>query len=113
MIEIFFSPCYEKEDQNFYIDSRNGNDRTDGQSPKTSWRSLKRIKKANFSIEDSLLLHKGSVFTGILKLSVKGKAENPFVVDAYGSDWKPRIQAPNVSFYTVLVCNSDYLRNIQ
>lgn len=36
MIEIFFSPCYEKEDQNFYIDSRNGNDRTDGQSPKTS-----------------------------------------------------------------------------
>ena len=47
---------------------------------------MKRIKQANFSIEDSLLLHKGSVFTGILKLSVKGKAENPFVVDAYGSD---------------------------
>lgn len=109
MIEVFFSPCYGKEGQNFYIDSRNGNDRADGQSPKTAWKSLERIKKANFSAGDSLLLCRGSVFTGILELSVKGKAGNPFVVDAYGSGRKPRIQAPDASLYTVLVCNSDYL----
>ena len=37
MIEVFFSPCYGKDGQNFYIDSRNGNDRADGQNPKTAW----------------------------------------------------------------------------
>ena len=95
--------------QNYYVDAQNGDDRADGKSEKTAWKSLSRTKEIQLNAGDSLLLRRNSSFNGLLEVSAEGMAGRPVVIGAYGTGRKPCIQAPDSSLYTVLVRNSDYL----
>ena len=108
-----FVPAHAKSKprggQNYYVDAQNGDDRDDGKSEKTAWKSLLRTKELQLRAGDSLLLRRNSSFNGLLEVSAEGKAGRPVVIGAYGTGRKPCIQAPDSSLYTVLVRNSDYL----
>ena len=44
--------------QNYYVDAQNGDDRADGKSEKTAWKSLSRTKEIQLNAGDSLLLRR-------------------------------------------------------
>lgn len=106
---------YAKGGRNFYIDAANGDDKADGRSPRSAWRTLARIHDANFTPGDSLLLKRGSTFNERLGLSAQGTAAKPIVIDAYGVGAKPKVNAPDGSMYAVLLENASYmvLQNIE
>ena len=81
--------------QNYYVDAQNGDDRADGKSEKTAWKSLSRTKEIQLNAGDSLLLRRNSSFNGLLEVSAEGMAGRPVVIGAYGTGRKPCIQAPD------------------
>ena len=92
-----FVPAHAKSKprggQNYYVDAQNGDDRADGKSEKTAWKSLLRTKELQLRAGDSLLLRRNSSFNGLLEVSAEGKAGRPVVIGAYGTGRKPCIQA--------------------
>ena len=79
------------------VDAQNGDDRADGKSEKTAWKSLSRTKEIQLNAGDSLLLRRNSSFNGLLEVSAEGMAGRPVVIGAYGTGRKPCIQAPDSS----------------
>ena len=76
----------------YYLDSREGCDNADGQSPQTAWRSLTRAGKHLFAPGDRLLLRRGCVWTGeTLSPQGSGESEAPISIDAYGEGARPLI----------------------
>ncbi len=104
-----------KEGVNYYFDSENGNDANNGLSEGQAWKNIDKIKDIRLAAGDSLLFCRGSVFSGILEISVQGRSDCRFVVDAYGKGKKPCITAPDSSLYAVCIKNSDYvtLQNLE
>lgn len=72
----------------YYIDGA-GDDRNDGLTPETAW---KTTDHANRTIAggDTVLLRRGGIFYGTVKL-LSGTGENPTVLGAYGEGDKPKI----------------------
>ena len=84
-----FVPAHAKSKprggQNYYVDAQNGDDRADGKSEKTAWKSLLRTKELQLRAGDSLLLRRNSSFNGLLEVSAEGEAGRPAVIGAYGT----------------------------
>lgn len=116
---ISFQSCNnaggDKIGVNYYLDAQNGNDANNGLSEKQAWKSIGKIKDVHLKPGDSLLLRRGSVFTGIMEICAQGQAERRIVIDAYGQGKKPCITAPDSSLYAICVRNSDYvtLQNLE
>ncbi len=70
----------------FHLDALAGDDRHDGGTPATAWKSLERANRHAFKSGDVLLLRRGSVFRGALHLSVQAGADTPFRVGDYGRE---------------------------
>src|SRR5258705_12599735 len=75
---------------NYYLSTK-GNDFQNGTSPLTPWRTLKRLSEAMQLLQagDSILLERGSVFAGGLKMSASGNEGKEIYVGAYGLGAKP------------------------
>ncbi|WP_188189139.1 right-handed parallel beta-helix repeat-containing protein [Nonomuraea sp. SYSU D8015] len=70
----------------YYVDAVNGNDSLAGTSPATAWKTLTKASAASLDPGDKLLLSRGSTWRGQqLKITGKGTAAAPIVVDAYGT----------------------------
>lgn len=95
--------------KNYYIDSSAGNDTAGGRSPQTAWRSFAPLSDLKLHAGDSLLLRRGSFFTGNLRLSASGKPGKEIVVSAYGEGDKPKIAAPDDSEFAVEIKNSNHI----
>jgi hypothetical protein len=74
-------------------DSRRGNDNAAGSSAHAPWKSLERANAAEFQPGDRLLLRRGSVFRGGLKLRLAGTAEKPIEIASYDKGPDPVINA--------------------
>lgn len=70
----------------FHLDAQSGDDSRDGAAPTTAWKSLERANRHTFKPGDVLLLRRGSVFKGALRLSVQATAAAPFRVGHYGRE---------------------------
>jgi len=70
----------------FYVDSRTGHDGAGGLSPSEAWRTLEKASGRTYRAGDRLLLRRGSVFSGTLKLHALGSAAAPVIVDCYGRE---------------------------
>lgn len=81
----------------FHLDSWSGNDDNDGLSPKTAWKTLERASSESYEAGDQLLLCKGRIYEGSLRLNVNGTKNSPVVVSSYnskvGADTLPVIDA--------------------
>ena len=103
-------PCPGSErGVNYYIDAVSGNDAASGLSAGEAWRSLSKVCGLRLQPGDSLLLRRGTTFCGQLEVSGRGMSARRIVVGAYGVGEKPRVVAPDSSYYAVRVRNSDYL----
>lgn len=104
-----------KTGTNYYLDAQNGDDANNGLSEQQAWKSIDKVKDVHFKPGDSLLLRRGSTFTGIMEICAQGEAERRIVIDAYGQGDKPCITAPDSSLYTICIKNSDYvtLQNVE
>lgn len=78
----------------FYVSSFRGDDRNDGTSAQTAFRTLEKINCQERQPGDQILLERGSVFRNeFLHIFAGGSKEAPVVVDAYGEGDLPRIEA--------------------
>ena len=76
----------------FYVSS-NGSDLSDGQSPHSSWKTIKKLNSefSGFTPGDKVLFRRGDTFYGTILLSASGIAGKPIILGAYGAGEKPII----------------------
>ncbi|MCF1713709.1 right-handed parallel beta-helix repeat-containing protein [Flavihumibacter sp. RY-1] len=74
--------------RNFYF-SETGNDRSNGKSPRSAWRSLQRLTGLRLQSGDTLFFERGSVFEGGINLHQSGEMGKPIVITAYGTGEAP------------------------
>lgn len=76
----------------YYVDSSMGKDSYSGNSALTPWKSLTKASKVKLKPGDSLLLKRGSAWSGSLSVSRSGTATAPITIDAYGEGPLPLIR---------------------
>ena len=80
----------------FYVDSVSGDDKNNGTSPKTPWKTLDKVNAYTlFKPGDKIRLKRGSIFRGELIPTVSGTADKPIVFNAYGRGINPEIRRTN------------------
>ena len=75
---------------NYYL-SANGNDRNNGNSAETSWKTIERLNKQKLIAGDSVLFKRGDIFTGEIVAGNSGSKKLSIIYGAYGSGEKPII----------------------
>lgn len=77
----------------YYLDSDNGMDSNNGLSAEKAWKSLSKANSVEFKAGDTLRIKRGSRFLGSLSFEITAKADQPFVVEAFGEGPIPVIDA--------------------
>lgn len=75
----------------YFLDSVAGSDANSGNTPTTAWKTPTNLVSAAIAPGTSILLSRGSQFTGQITLTASGTAAHPIVVDAYGTGAQPLI----------------------
>ena len=103
--------------QTYYVDVQTGNDRNSGFSPTKAWKTLRQINITTFKPGDSILLHSGQTWEGMLFPRGSGEEGHPIVISKYGGDEQPKIHGGHNdpmdfegirSIQTVLLHNQQY-----
>lgn len=76
---------------NYYVDSKHGNDKNYGLTPKYAWQSIQKVNNSQFQPGDSILFKSGCVWREELNLSSSGSLTNPIVISSYANGLKPKI----------------------
>lgn len=76
---------------NYYVSA--AGDNTTGLSPAHAWRTISKINSSLGIVNagDSILFHRGEIFTGTITISKNGISGFPIIFDAYGIGDKPII----------------------
>ena len=74
----------------FYVSSE-GDDNSDGLTPESAWRPLKKVNDATLGFADTVMFRCGDVFRGSL-IPQSGRAEQPIVYMSYGEGQKPVLE---------------------
>ena len=94
----------------FYVDSRNGDDSRDGTSPAAAWKTFRNVNGKVLGPGERLLLRRGGVFNGELRLSAKGKPGSWAEIGAYGEGMNPQIRRNrHINERCVSLDNPEYL----
>jgi hypothetical protein len=76
----------------YYISSSEGSDSNDGLSPQSAWKNLDKIYlKYTFGPGDQILLNRGDVWDGQVRMSARGTAAAPVLLGSYGTGRNPII----------------------
>jgi hypothetical protein len=76
----------------YYIDSINGNDRNDGLSPESAWKTFDVANKTEFSPGSEIYLRRGGKYAGTLSPKGDGKELAPNIIGAFGEGEAPIIE---------------------
>lgn len=79
--------------ETFYLDSHGGNDTHSGRAADQAWKSLSRANESLFKPGDILVLKRGGRHQGGLSLTLRGTAQQPIIIAAYGEGPAPIIDA--------------------
>lgn len=99
--------------RNFYVDSKTGNDRYSGSTPKEAWKTIQRISQQKLKAGDKIYLSGKIHFQGSLRLTnLEGTKELPVVITSYG---KGQAVIESGDSLALLAQNCKYLKikNIQ
>jgi hypothetical protein len=72
----------------FYVSAATGDDRGDGRSPQSPWKSLEKVNTADLQPGDKVLFRRGDVWRGTL-IPHSGREGAPITYGAYGEGEKP------------------------
>ena len=81
----------------YYVDAAHGDDKADGTSAATAWRSIARVNAQAFKPGDTILFKRGNIFRGPTLQLASGEPGKPVTYSAYGEGHKPIIQ-PSLDF---------------
>jgi 3-phytase len=76
----------------YYVDAVAGSDSSAGTSPQTAWKSLAKANTVVLAPGTSVLLARGSSFSGPLRPSGSGSSTSPAVIGAYGTGAAPVVR---------------------
>ena len=94
MLFMCFPNAVTAAGRTYYVDSENGNDNNNGLTTVGAWKNISKLNSVTFSAGDRIYLKAGSVWSGqYLRPSGSGTAQQPIVIDMYGSGEKPIINA--------------------
>ena len=83
--------------QTYYVSSRNGDDRNNGRSPETAWKTINEVNRQISTIRagNSVLFERGGIYYGSIAFptntNVRGLADSPIIFGAYGNGNLPVI----------------------
>ena len=81
----------------YYIDANNGNDKSDGRSKETAWKTLDRLHRVVLVPGDVVRLARGSVWEFqnlFFDNGSAGSEQSPVIIEAYGEGEPPTISKP-------------------
>ena len=92
----------------YYVDSSTGDDANPGTSPSHPWKTLAKMNATTFAPGDHILFKSGGTWTGQLWPKGSGKEGRPIVIEKYGGDAKPVINAAGQAEDALLLKNQEY-----
>ena len=97
---------------NYYINAKLGNDKNNGKSHQTPWKTLTKVSSFNFKPGDVILLAKGQEFFGSIQLiNRSGTKAKPIIIsnyNAFSGDKNPTINAKGF-LNGILLINCSYI----
>ena len=82
---------HSKSSSTFYVDNQTGDDRNDGRTASTAWKSLKHVNEGPFSPGTKILLRRGQVWHETLTVPSSGTAKALLRIGAFGEGKNPVI----------------------
>ena len=79
-----------------YHVSPDGNDASDGRTPKTAWKTMAKVNATAFQPGDQVLFARGGEWRDSLKATSSGAPGKPIVFAAYGTGAKPKFWGSDV-----------------
>lgn len=68
----------------YYVSFSTGNDRNDGESPESPWKTIDQVNRWDFEAGTIILFKKGDEWNGEIILVSKGNETHPIILSAYG-----------------------------
>jgi parallel beta-helix repeat protein len=96
LLLFLFCACPVLRATTYYVDSANGNDSNNGNSPSSPWKTLAKINSSKFMPGDVILLRRESLWREQLNFPSSGSASAPIVIDSYGSGNLPVISGADL-----------------
>lgn len=93
---------------NYYVDAAHGDDSAPGTAPAAAWRSLAKVNATTFAPGDRILFKSAGTWTGQLWPKGSGREGLPIVIDKYGGETKPVINANGEAEDAVLLKNQEH-----
>jgi len=78
----------------YYVDSQNGDDSRSGRTAQEAWKTLPRLQAEDLKPGSTVLLKRGSEWTGGLVIDESGEKGKPILYTAYGEGEPPVIKNP-------------------
>jgi len=97
----------------YYISDISGDDLNDG-SFQNPWKSISKLSTHSFQSGDHIYFERGNSFSGSITFTLQGLANNPIIIDAYGSGNKPHFigSSTHQSVFRMVNCKGVELRNL-
>lgn len=102
---LCFASAYSKT---YYVDALNGNDKNNGSSIASPWKTLQRVSTFTYQPGDIIAFKSGQTFTGTLFISTSGKTGLPLTYTTYGAK-QPAIIDGNGDSTSVYSYNKEYI----
>lgn len=99
----------KQANRTYYVDAINGNDKANGFSPNTAWKTLQKVESTFVQQGDKVLLKRGNVFKGSLFLKLIPSSSNITRIGAYGQGAKPVIDAEGKESFCLMFFNTQFI----
>lgn len=98
----------------YYVDDVNGDDKANGTSEQTAWKSLNKVNSTTFLPGNKICFKAGGAWTGMLHPLGSGNSTASIILDMYGEGEKPLIEG-NGAEAAIMLESQEYwtIRNFE
>lgn len=93
----------------YHVDTRQGDDLSDGRSQARAWRSLDKVNAATFAPGDRVLFRAGGVWPGQLRVTAQGAPGRTVQFRSHGQGARPRIETAGAFEDAVVIRNAQHV----
>ncbi|RYF96513.1 MAG: DNRLRE domain-containing protein, partial [Chitinophagaceae bacterium] len=102
---VFVKPA----NRTYYVDAQKGNDKADGRSPGTAWKTLKKVESVFLQQGDRVLFKRGGIFKGSLFVKVIPSSSGITKIGTYGKGERPRFDAEGKESFCLMIFNTPFI----
>lgn len=93
----------------YYVDALHGNDKANGTSAATAWKTLKKAGSVFLQQGDTLLFKRGNIFKGSLFPKIIPSSASITRIGAFGEGNKPILDAEGRESYSLMLFNNQFI----